>query len=130
MSVITSRHTGLSGERPHTALSDVGDPTERHAFASAFRHRTPRRCSAPRSDRCYVRSASPDSFDAIRFTPSLAKTAGRISARAFGPGPRLAWSRAVPHQRSRFLTLFQCRELGCRGVEVSQKLIRSDFMCN
>ena len=40
MSRITSRHTGMSGERPHTALSDVGDPTERHTFASALRHAT------------------------------------------------------------------------------------------
>src|SRR5262245_24811177 len=44
-------------------------------------------------DRCYLRSASPDSVDAIRFTPSLAKTAGRISARALGPDPRLVCSR-------------------------------------
>src|SRR4051812_23558330 len=32
-----SRQTGLSGERPHTAVSGVGDPRERQAFPEALR---------------------------------------------------------------------------------------------
>jgi len=34
--MITSRYTGISGEWPHTALSGVGDPTERHAFLRLY----------------------------------------------------------------------------------------------
>ena len=33
---ITSRHSGISGERPQAAVSDVGDPTERHAPPRLF----------------------------------------------------------------------------------------------
>jgi hypothetical protein len=74
--LITASHTGRSGERPHTALSDAG------VVRPLIR------------DRYYVGSASPDSMDGISFTPSLAKAAGRISARALGPDPRLVRSRA------------------------------------
>ena len=91
---ITSRHSGISGERPHTALSDVGDPTERHASRTAFRlEGDRRRCSAPRPGwSAMCESASPDSGDCISLTPSLAKTAGRISPSGRIPDPRFFWS--------------------------------------
>ena len=45
---------------------------------------------------------------------------------ALGPDPRLFWSPSqFLRQRLRFLSLVRGRELDCRGVEVSQKLIRS-----
>jgi hypothetical protein len=47
---ITTRHAGTSGERPHTALSDVGDPTERHASLRLRAWRKNQRCSVPRPD--------------------------------------------------------------------------------
>ena len=80
-------------------------------------------------DRCYVGSASPDSVDLTRFTPSLAKTAGRISPRALGPDPRLFWSRASSSANEAASSRWS--EGGSwtdRGVEVSQELIRSDRM--
>ena len=84
----------IRGVTPHSLIRRC-DPTERHAFTSAFRLRHGRRCSAPRLDRCYVRSASPDSGDDIRVNPNLDKTAGRISPMALGPDPRLVWRRAI-----------------------------------
>ena len=57
-------------------------------------------------DRYYVGSASPDSIDVIGFTPTFAKTAGRISAKAFGPGPRLVWSRLEKLSKGRLLGRF------------------------
>ncbi len=91
---ITSRHSGISGERPQAAVSDVGDPTERHAPTRLFAWRVIRRCSALGSDDGYVSSASPDFVDVTSCTPSLAKTAGRISANDRGPDPRFFWSRS------------------------------------
>ena len=50
---------------------------------------------------------------------------------AFGPDPRLVWSRASSSANEAASSRWsECRELGCRGVEVSQKLIRSDLMFN
>ena len=45
---------------------------------------------------------------------------------ALGPDPRLVWSRASSSANdSASSRSVRGRELGCRGVEVSQKLIRS-----
>ena len=102
---ITSRHSDISGERPHTALSDVGDPTERHAPARLFARKVIRRCSAPSPHVGYVRFASPDLVDSISLTPNLAKTAGRIFPSDWTPDPRFFWSssssiaRASPSSR-------------------------------
>ena len=46
-----------------------------------------------------------------------------------GPDPRLVWSPSqFLGQRSSFLSMVRGRELDCRGIEVSQELIRSDRM--
>jgi hypothetical protein len=98
---ITSRHTGLSGEGPHTALSDVGDPRQSATLSHGF---APwgqiRRCSAPRPDGHSVGSASPDSGDLTRSTSSLAKTAGRIVSSRRGPVPRDFGTRANSSARA------------------------------
>ena len=85
---ITSRHSGISGERPQAAVSDVGDPTERHAPKRLVAWRAFRRCSVPGPDVGYVNSTSPDSIDVTSCTPYFANTAGSIFDSDTTPDPR------------------------------------------
>ena len=85
-----------------------------------------RRCSAPRLDRCYVRSASPDSGDVIRFTPIWPRPRGGFRRWLWVQIPASSGARASSSANDTASSrCVRARELGRRGVEVSQKLIRS-----
>jgi len=58
-------------------------------------------------------------------TPSLAKTAGRISPRRFGPVPRCSWTRANSSAKGAASSRRAERgKSSHRGVEIPQELIR------
>ena len=64
----------------------------------------------------------------LRFTSSLAKTAGRIVSSGHGPVPRDFGARANSSARALLLTMRRERKLSHCGVEVSQELIRRSNM--
>ena len=120
---ITSRHTGTSGERPHTALSDVGDPRQRHTFVTAFRlgHndviRSPVRM-------VLVGSASPDWSILSGSPPIWLKPRGESGPAHVVRLPAVSGPGQFLRQRGRFLRVHIARSLkGHRGVEAPQELI-------
>ena len=125
---ITTRHTSRSGELPHTALSDVGDPTERLAFRSAFRHWTRTALFGPSFGIGTTRDRLPLTRSMVSASPRVWPRPRRISARALGPDPTSYKARHFPSQRSSFLLVVRGRKMSCRGIKVSQKLIMYNFM--